>query len=316
MKYLDPMILTDSLYAPIEESINMIFERAIFGPLRAALAALGIEIRNAPSVGLERALTDGQVWYSESRIYGTFNASISKELKGMGATFDKRTKSWKLPGMLPPRLQMAIAHAESESQKAVEAVIRTLDTVNVQDAIDQSHLQEQYGAAAWRMNDNFLDAVKAITVAPKFTEEQNKIIAREWAQNLELYIKDWADEAILDLRQKVQANTLRGQRAGNLVKTIQETQGVSKTKAKFLARQETSLLMSKMRETRFKDIGVVKYVWTGTDDARERPDHKVLNGKVFTWDQPPITNRETGARNNPGEDFGCRCLAVPILEGV
>ncbi len=316
MKYLDPMILTDSLYAPIEESINMIFEHAIFAPLRAALATLGIEIRNAPSIGLERALADGKVWYSESRIYGTFNASISKELKGMGAIFDKRTKSWKLPGMMPPRLQMAIAHAESESQKAVESVIRMLDSVNIQDAIDQSDIQEQYEKGAWRMNDNFLDAVKAVTVAPTFTEEQNKIIAREWSENLELYIKDWADEAILDLRQKVQANTLRGQRAGNLVKTIQETQGVSKTKAKFLARQETSLLMSKMRETRFKDIGVVRYRWTGADDERERPDHKVLNGKIFTWDQPPITNRTTGARNNPGEDYGCRCLAVPILEGV
>jgi uncharacterized protein with gpF-like domain len=38
-----------------------------------------------------------------------------------------------------------------------------------------------------------------------------------------------------------------------------------------------------------------------------------LNGMKFSWTEPPITNKQTGARNNPGCDFGCRCLALPVI---
>ena len=316
MKYLRPIILTESMWRPVEDIINRIFETAIFSPLRAALRDSGIEIQNAPSLGLERALKDGTVYYIDGRIYGKFNASISKELRGMGASFDKRTASWKLPAALPARLQLAVAEADDTARKCMEAVIRAMDGIDLKKTIDQSDIQQEYEKGAWRINEDFLKATASLAVVPEFTDAARRIIAREWSENLELYIKDWSSEAILDLRKKVQANTMRGQRAGNLVKMIQETQGVGRTKAKFLARQETSLLMSKMREERFRDIGCESYMWNGMADERERPDHYLLNGKIFSWKNPPITNRKTGARNNPGEDFGpCRCIAIPILPG-
>lgn len=317
VKYLPPMILKESIYEPIEEAINRIFEVGIFGPLREALRAVGFEIENARAPGLERALAGGVVYYDDGRIYGKFNASLSKELRGMGATFDKRTSSWKLPASaaLPARLQLAIAEANARADKAIHAVLHTLSDLDLPQLIDKSALPEQYEKAAWRLNEEFIKATKEVAIAPEFTPAAREIIAKEWAQNLELYIKDWSDTAILELREKVEANTMRGQRSGNLVKMIKETYGASQAKAKFLARQETSLLMSKMRETRYKDLGIERYKWQGMMDERERPDHKVLNGQIFTWSQPPITNRQTGARNNPGEDFGCRCLAIPILEG-
>lgn len=314
MKLLPPLILKERMWAPIEDIINIIFERVLFEPLRRALAEHGIEIENARPVGLERALLAGQVWYRDNRIYGTFNASISKELKGMGARFDKRSSSWSFPGALPFRYQMAVAAADAKAKKAQEAVLSALDGINIDDQRTPEQLKEQYGTAAWRMNEEFIAATKAVTIAPEFTEAARKAISTEWATNLDLYIKNWMAENILALRQKVQENTERGGRAEALVKTIQDTYGTSKTKAKFLARQETSLLMSKMREERYKDIGVERYVWTGTADERERPDHMALNGKIFTWGQPPITDRETGARNQPGEDYNCRCIAVPVLD--
>lgn len=320
MRYLRPIVLKETMWSGIEATINDIFEKTIFDPIRAAFRALNLnmEILNAaPAIGLERALRDGSVYYDDGRIYGRFNASISKELKGMGATFDKRTSSWKLPigSALSARLQMAVADAESRARQAVDAVIRVVDNIDLGKNVDIEQLREQYGTAAFRMNADFIATTQAVAIAPEFTAATAKIIADGWANNLDLYIKGWMKDSILDLRQKVLANSLRGQRAENLVKTIQATYGASKTKAKFLARQETSLLMSKMRETRYKDIGIGRYKWTGVNDARERPDHKMLNGTIHNWNTPPITNRETGARNHPGEDFGCRCTAVPLLPG-
>lgn len=317
MKYLPPLILTERMWAPIEDTINEIFERTIFAPLRDALKTAGIEIQNAKP-GIEQALLEGLIWYADGRVYGKFNSTISQELKGMGAVFDKRSESWKFPGALPFRFQMAVAAADARAQKAINAVVHTLDGIQLDDDRTPEQLREEYGTAAWRINEDFVAATASVAVAPEFTPVARAAIAKEWATNLDLYIKNWSSESILELREKVEANTMRGQRSGNLVKMIQEMQGVSRTKAKFLARQETSLLMSKMREERYKDIGVERYKWNGANDEREREDHKLLNNKIFSWSSPPITNRQTGARNHPGEDFNCLPgnSRVNVLNGV
>jgi len=108
-------------------------------------------------------------------------------------------------------------------------------------------------------------------------------------------------------------NTMSGQRANNIVKLIQANYNTSLNKAKFLARQETSLLMSSMREQRYKDAGITRYKWSTSHDERVRPLHKRVNGQVFSWDNPPIVG-ELGEALNPGEDYNCRCVAIPIIE--
>lgn len=72
-------------------------------------------------------------------------------------------------------------------------------------------------------------------------------------------------------------------------------------------------MVSSYRELRYKDIGVSKYEWSTSRDVRVRPDHRALNGQIFDWEHPPIVNKQTGKRANPGEDYNCRCLAVPVL---
>lgn len=317
MKYLKPIVLTEQLYRPIEDTINKIFEQVLYLPLMKAIAAAGVEINNAMPQGLEKAIMTGRIYIDGREVHGLFNASISRELKAMGATFDKRSSTWTLPegAAIPARIQLALAKVEEYSTRAINDVIQTLDGIRVGDNVDVEKLKAQYGTAAFRLNEDFVAATKAAAIAPEFTPADLQIIAKDWANNLELYIQKWADDEITELRQTVLSNTARGQRAANLVKTIQDSYGVSKTKAKFLARQETSLLVSKMRELRYGSLGCKTYRWQGMNDGREREDHKVLNGSIHSWESPPITNRETGARNNPGEDFNCRCIAIPILPG-
>lgn len=122
----------------------------------------------------------------------------------------------------------------------------------------------------------------------------------------------------MKLRKQVMAAAFRGNRYDALVKTIQRSYGVTVSKAKFLAHQETNLLMAKFKETRYTDAGIVEYRWrcvTGSKLHPVRPSHKALDGKIFRFDDPPITTppSEAPRRNNPGEDYGCRCTAVPVV---
>ncbi|MCI5060219.1 MAG: peptidoglycan-binding protein [Alphaproteobacteria bacterium] len=49
-----------------------------------------------------------------------------------------------------------------------------------------------------------------------------------------------------------------------------------------------------------------KYIWRTVGDGNVRHTHSAREGRTFSWDTPP----EGG---HPGEDFGCRCWAEPIV---
>ena len=79
---------------------------------------------------------------------------------------------------------------------------------------------------------------------------------------------------------------------------------------------ENYLYVTKLKETIYTDAGVPKYKWgtvVGSPGHEVRHSHAILKGKIFRWDNPPVVN-EKGDRKNPGEDFGCRCFAIPIVE--
>lgn len=314
MKTLPPIHLKDEYYAQIEREINRIFFDLIYAPLLAAIGATKKEITNSKNPLIE-ALETGAVWYQDGKFRGTFNAKISKELRKLGATFDKRSTVWGFPIVeLPPEIRQATFKAEVTYKTAQQNMLKALDNVNL-DAIGQfEEIPKTYQKTVHMINRDLNKTINPIAIPPVLTEQQTKIIASEWGRNLDLYIKDWVKKDILDLRQKVQANAFQGYRSSNLIQMIQDNHGVSVRKAKFLARQETTLLMSKFRESKYADVGITKYIWRGAMDERERPDHKRLQGKVFDFSLPPVVDRKTGRRANAGEDFGCRCVAIPVIE--
>ncbi|MBZ5673700.1 MAG: minor capsid protein [Acidobacteriia bacterium] len=313
MKQLKTLVLREKYYAGIEYEINRILLDLIYRPL-AALFAKPSEILNAGSVLLE-AVATGRVWYEDGLFSGEFSSRISSQLECIGATYNPASRTFSLPSdRVPTEIRIAQAQADSRYDALRRAMVQVLDGVDIESLTDRSGIPARMRQSVDWMEGDFQKTVAAITIAPKLTEDQRRIISGEWGKNLELYIQGWAKDNILELRQKVSTNAFAGRRAEELVSLITENYGVSRRKAKFLARQETSLLMSKFQQTRYQDIGIRRYRWSTSHDERVRHDHKVLDGKVFSWDDPPITDRETGARNNPGEDFNCRCIAVALVE--
>ncbi len=114
----------------------------------------------------------------------------------------------------------------------------------------------------------------------------------------------------------VEGNAREGYRFDNLIGKIKKAHGVSQSKAEFLARQETALFTAKYRRERLGDIGVVNYKWSARSAKLTRPDHWALHGKIFSYANPPIVDRKSGRRGNPGEDFGCLCADIPVLGRV
>lgn len=105
----------------------------------------------------------------------------------------------------------------------------------------------------------------------------------------------------------VSARMEQGLRFEDLAKEIERVADVTESRAKLIARDQTSKMNGAFNQARQTSLGIDKYVWQTSGDERVRIEHAVNNGEIFSWDKPPSTG-------HPGEDVQCRCVAVPYFD--
>lgn len=107
-----------------------------------------------------------------------------------------------------------------------------------------------------------------------------------------------------------------GDRVETIARRIQEATGASESRAALIARDQVLSLNAEVTQSRHKAAGIEEFIWRTSKDERVRKDHKLLDGKRFRYDDPPVVDRRTGATGLPGIWFQCRCTAEPILPGI
>ncbi len=90
---------------------------------------------------------------------------------------------------------------------------------------------------------------------------------------------------------------------------------VAESRARFIARDQLGKLWGQLNAVRQRGIGVTKFIWSTMGDERVRPMHEDLEGKKCDYDNPPVVN-PAGDRLLPGEDYNCRCDAIPDLSDI
>lgn len=129
---------------------------------------------------------------------------------------------------------------------------------------------------------------------------------------------------IHDIGEAVFANMKDGGRHENLIDIIKERGNVTRNRAKFIARDQTSKLNADLTEARNVALGLDLYEWGGTGDERERNSHFVLNGMLCKYSDPTVYSDDGGKTwkkrssigafiGKPGEDYQCRCLSLPYV---
>ncbi len=316
VRQLRPIKETPSDYDAIEAAIREVFKKYIYLPLMAELGRESITIKNSTD-DLIDAIRTGRIRFYRGRFEGKFNSSISKELRKIGAEWDRKQGSFAIPrSKLSIEVASAIDLSEARFEQTIKKIAKRLDEISPVEIAEKVKLEHLFDATLYKVNDDFEETVKGITVAPELTPHTRKRISEEYTKNLQLYIQDWTQKEIIELRKDIQKRSLAGLRYESMVKVIEKSYGVSQRKAKFLARQETSLMMTKFKQTRYEDAGVNEYKWgcvVGSPNHPVRPMHKALEGKIYRWDNPPIVD-EQGNRKNPGQDYNCRCFAIPLVK--
>lgn len=147
-------------------------------------------------------------------------------------------------------------------------------------------------------------------------------VLRSWVDGNVLKIQTIPSYALNDMQNVILEGFKDGLHVKALTKQLQETYRLSKRKAELLARDQTASLNSQITRLQHADAGITKYRWSTSKDARVRDCHKALDGRVFEWDRPPQMWYMTKSRGRvytgrycaPGEDYTCRCVAIPVFD--
>lgn len=145
---------------------------------------------------------------------------------------------------------------------------------------------------------------------------------REFREENVALIRSIPERHLDDMRRLVARSQREGWTTDRLAAIIQEREDVSESRAELIARDQTLKANASLTQIRHEDAGITEYEWSTSRDERVRgnpqglypnsaSDHYVLEGTRHRWDNPP--DNGDGEHVHPGEDFQCRCVAVPIL---
>jgi len=93
---------------------------------------------------------------------------------------------------------------------------------------------------------------------------------------------------------------------------------ITNRRAELIARDQTLKLNAQITQGAHTAAGITDYFWSDSRDGSVRDRHAELGdesraGKRFKYSDPPVVDKKTGRTANPGEDYECRCIAVPYL---
>lgn len=131
-------------------------------------------------------------------------------------------------------------------------------------------------------------------------------VAEATAANVGL-IKSIPTEYLEKVGKSVTDNFVEGVRWEDLAKDIERVGDVTESRAKLIARDQTSKMNGAFNEVRQTSLGIDQYIWQTSGDERVREEHAANDGQVFAWNDPPATG-------HPGEDIQCRCVAIPYFD--
>lgn len=238
---------------------------------------------------LKRILNDGTQYHADSK-----------------EDNEKKRKSERISD-----LAQIIAHLSNlfqSIQKELEAAFGLYDLKRALDKI--AALDHKLTIAEWRktisktLGINLLDDY--------YSGEYYREMLEKWvSENVDL-IKTVPRQSLGKIKELVYEQYMGGSSTTNIIKELQRQYGMDKRHAKFIAIDQTAKLNSNINQSQQRDAGISHYKWSDSRDERVRQSHKRLNGRIFSWNNPPETDR--GRRCHPGEDYRCRCCALPVFD--
>ncbi len=342
MKLLPPQRLQPHYFEGVEQALRDSFAVFLFNPiieiLREATTQADV-FENAfstPNRDLLLAMRRGAVQYSGGVFSGELDGRVVTYLRSLGAELGAdgywRLSEW----MAPAWIRFEAVAANRRAQVVHDKISRELDRAQERLEAGMMPIPLDPAGPISAIEEGFETAAEALGISKRIPARQRAAMEQRYAESVRPYVVEATTKYIDMVHRDVASSAAAGYRYEAIVADLQHVVGVSETKARFLARQETGLFMAGYRRERFAGAGVTRYKWSTSHDIRVRPyddgvtdvsdkekmekrrkhgDHRVLDGQIYTYEhKAPEQFMSCGNPCNPGEDFQCRCVDLAIIE--
>lgn len=118
-------------------------------------------------------------------------------------------------------------------------------------------------------------------------------------------IKNLKSQYIEELNIELKYSYEQGRPSSQLAKEIERRFGITKRRAKLIARNETKNTNSQLNKKQAMELGFGNPRWQTMMDGRERPEHAKHNGKEYQFGVGLPDG--DGGKEEPGDAINCRC---------
>lgn len=133
-------------------------------------------------------------------------------------------------------------------------------------------------------------------------------------------IKTLPNDVAEKVVKEIANEALKGKRARSIEKVIrQETDKHSRASARLIARTEVAKTQSALTRVRAQSLDMQWYVWrTALDGKRVRPSHRLMEGVLVNWNDPPSPEALAGEKSvgnyHAGNIWNCRCFSEILVD--
>lgn len=133
------------------------------------------------------------------------------------------------------------------------------------------------------------------------------------AQNA-LLIKTIPKDYLARVGGAVLRSVTTGQGMADLMPQIQKYGDMTERKAKNVALDQTRKAYNTINADRMKKVGIKKFEWIHSSGGlKPRQDHIEMSGNIYSFDDLPVIDQNTGERGIPGQAPNCKCTMRPVV---
>lgn len=146
------------------------------------------------------------------------------------------------------------------------------------------------------------------------TSDMSEILTATITENVSL-IKSISSQYLTGVQGAMMRSITTGNGLADLVPYLEKQKEITKRRARMIAQDQTRKAYNNLNRGRMEGLGLKKFEWLHTGgSSHPRRLHIELSGKIFSFDDPPVIDENTGERGIPGQAINCRCRMRPVID--